>query len=106
MSMAILFGFFAIYGDGNLGTMGLYGFMVVGLGFFTWASIKMEAIPLVFLGTGLGCLSSLVALRLSQLGDMGEYFKLFTSRSLVFVIYGAVVVIQALWVLTNKGKKG
>lgn len=102
---AMPFGFFAIYGDGVLGTMGLYGLLVVGLGVFTWATIKIEAIFLAFLGTGLGCLSSLVALKLSQLGDMGDYFKPFTSRSLILVIYGAVAVIQALWVLNFREKE-
>lgn len=100
----IPFAFLSVYGDATSGTMMFYVVMLVGFALLCWVALKTKNIPTIFIGNIASCVFSYIAAELSSLEPMGEYFKPFTSYSLIILI--SVVSIFAhiiiVWLYTRK----
>ena len=100
----IPFAFLSVYGDATSGTMMFYVVMLVGFALLCWVALKTKNIPTIFIGNIASCVFSYIAAELSSLEPRGEYFKPFTSYSLIILI--SVVSIFAhiiiVWLYTRK----
>lgn len=99
----IPFAFLGVFGDGVLGTMLFYAIMITGLSLLCYISLKTRNLAIVDIGNGLSFVSSYVCTRLFM-EPMGDYFKPFTSRSLIIVISAVAIIIQAVIVMTFRKK--
>lgn len=104
LGYCVPFAFFAVNGDAAWGSMAFYAVMVVGFAALCWDALRINAIPIIYIGNAISCLSSHLTARLYGLEPMGYYFKPFTSYSLITAISIAVVLIQTIPVLVHMKK--
>ena len=93
--------FIAVSGDAAFRTAWFYGIPVAVFTFLCWFSLRTNNKGVVFLGNVLSFASSYGIAKLCGLEQMGEYFKPFTSHSLIVAISIALFVIQAFAVLVH-----
>ena len=91
--------FISVSGDAAFRTSWFYGIAAAGFTLLCWLSVRTRNIAILFLGNILSFLSSYAFAKLSGLEEMGEYFKPFTSHSLIVAISVALFIIQSFIVL-------
>ena len=99
------FAFLSVNGDAVSGTMLFYGIMIAGLSLLCWGALKTKNTSVLWLGSVLSAVSSCAAAKLSGLEAMGDYFKPFTSYSLIAVISVVVFIVHAVIALTHRVNK-
>ena len=104
IAYCIPYAYLAVWGDGVQRTMIFYGVMVVGLSLLCWGAIKTNDLPLLAAGNILTFTVSFAAARFTNLAPMGDYFKTFTSLTLIAAISLIAVGLQNLtfMILTRK----
>ncbi|WP_409968831.1 hypothetical protein RFF05_02360 [Bengtsoniella intestinalis] len=95
------FAFLAMYGDRELNTLWLYGFMVVDMAILCWACMKNHCPEIIIGGNLITVVSSYLCLQQMLATEQGEYwvayFKPLTPIQLVLLLTGVMVVLQLLW---------
>lgn len=89
----------AVRGDAAFHTAWFYGIPVAAFLLLYWFSFRTKNLGIIFAGNILSFASSYGLAKLCGLKEMGEYFKPFTSHSLILAISIALFVIQAFAVL-------
>lgn len=102
----IPFAFLSVYGDATSGTMMFYVVMLVGFALLCWGALKTKNIPIIFIGNIASCVFSYIAAKLSSLEPMGEYFKPFTSQSLIILISVVSIFVHIIIVCLHTRKSG
>ena len=102
----IPFVFLSVYGDATSGTMMFYVVMLVGFALLCWGALKTKNIPIIFIGNIASCVFSYIAAKLSSLEPMGEYFKPFTSQSLIILISVVSIFVHIIIVCLYTRKSG
>ena len=105
IAYCIPYAYLAVWGDGVQRTMIFYGVMVVGLSLLCWGAIKTNDLPLLAAGNILSFTVSFAAARFTDLAPMGEYFKPFTSLTLIAAISLIAVGLQNLTFMIFTRKK-
>ena len=105
MGYCIPFAFLCVHGDAASGTMLFYGTMIAGFALLCWGALKTNNVPVLYLGNALSFASSYAAAKLTGLAPMGEYFKPFTSYSLIVAISVVVLIVHSIIVLVYTRKK-
>ena len=93
--------FISVSGDAAFRTAWFYGIPVAGFILLCWLSLRTKNIAVIFLGNILSFASSYGLTKLCGLEERGEYFKPFTSHSLIVAISIALFVVQAFAVLVH-----
>ncbi len=101
----IPFAFLSVNGDATFGTMLFYGLMIAGFAFLCWGALKTNDIAVIYIGNILSLISSYAVAKLYGLELMGQYFKLFTSYSLIVSIPVFVFIVNTIIVLIYRVKK-
>lgn len=103
----IPFAFLSVYGDATSGTMMFYVVMLVGFALLCWGALRTKNIPIIFIGNIASYVFSCIAAKLSSLGPMGEYFKPFTSQSLIILLSVVCIFVHIIivWLYTKKSGK-
>lgn len=105
IAYCVPFSFLAVNGDAASGTMRFYGVMIAGFALLCWVALKTNNAAVLWIGDILSFASSCAAAKLSGLEPMGDYFKPFTSHSLIVAISVAVMIVHTIIVLIYKAKK-
>ena len=105
IAYCIPYAYLAVWGDGVQGTMIFYGVMVIGLSLLCWGAIKTNDLPLLSAGNIATFTSSWFAARFTDLAPMGEYFKPFTSLTLIATISLIALGLQNLTFMISTRKK-
>ena len=95
IAYCIPFAFLSVSGDAN-GTLLFYGIMLAGFALLDCVSIKTNNPVLMIIGNVLSFVSSHAVAKLSALEPMADYFKPFTSHSLITAISIAAVIIHSI----------
>lgn len=102
----IPYAFLSVNGDATSGTMLFYGVMIAGFSLLCLGAIKINNVPILYIGNAVSFASSYAAAKLSGLEPMGHYFKPFTSYGLIIAISVVAIIIQTVIVLIYARKKG
>ena len=105
IAYCVPFAFLSVYGDAASGTVLFYGVMITGFTLLCWGSLKTSPVAVLYIGNALSFASSYAAAKLSGLEPMGNYFKPFTSHSLIIVISLAAIIVQTMIVLIYSARK-
>ena len=82
-----------------------YGLMIAGFAFLCWGALKTNNIAVLYIGNILSFISSYEVAKLYGLELMGQYFKPFTSYSLIVSISVFVFIVNTIIVLIYRVKK-
>lgn len=95
-----------MYGDAEKDTMLLYGFMIIGLAFLSYVSVKSKNFVVFLIGNLLSCISSYLFMTFYQTDTWQWYFKPLTATGLLLLISVIALMLQAAFMcfLYNKQK--
>ena len=99
------FAFLAVNGDAVSGTMLFYGVMIAGFSLLCWGALKADLPFMLCTGSVLSFVSSCAAAKLSGLELMGDYFKPFTSYSLMTAISVVIIIVHLIIMLIYRAKR-
>ena len=92
-------------GDAAFGTILFYGVMIVGFAILYLEALKTNNVAVLYIGNILSFISFYEVAELHGLESMGQYFKPFTSYSLIVALSIVAIVCQTIPVLYTCRKK-
>ena len=105
IAYCIPFAFLSVNGDATSGTMLFYWVMIAGFALLCWRALKTNNVAVLYIGNGLSFVSSYAVAKLFGLEPMGDYFKPFTSHSLIVAISVIVLIVHTIIVMIYRVKK-
>ena len=105
LAYCIPFAFFSVNGDAVSETMLFYGVMIVGFAILCLEALKINNVAVLYIGNIFSFISFYEVAELHGLESMGQYFKPFTSYSLIVAISIVAIVCQTIPVLCTCRKK-
>lgn len=105
LAYCIPFAFFSVNDDAVSGTMLFYGVMIVGFAILCLEALKINNVAVLYIGNILSFISFYEVAELYGLESMGQYFKPFTSYSLIVALSIVAIVYQTIPVLCTCRKK-
>ena len=105
LAYCIPFAFFSVNDDAVSETMLFYGVMIVGFAILCLEALKINNVAVLYIGNILSFISFYEVAELYGLESMGQYFKSFTSYSLIVALSIVAIVYQTIPVLCTCRKK-
>lgn len=96
---------FSVNDDAVSETILFYGVMIVGFAILCWKALKINNVAVLCIGNILSFISFYEVAELHGLESMGQYFKPFTSYSLIVALSIVAIVYQTIPVLVHVGRR-